>query len=118
MDKFRPYLKFSLPLLFTVYVGFLIAFTHVHIVNGVTIVHSHPYQKTNGEPQDHEHNYAEFQLLHQLSTIEIGGAIGTLILLTAICKEFHKPIKAEQTFIHNTPFLHAFSQRGPPSFMA
>ncbi|MCD7936244.1 MAG: hypothetical protein LUG98_05230 [Tannerellaceae bacterium] len=114
MDKLRPYLRFSLPLLFSVYVGFLIAFTHVHIVNGVTIVHSHPYQKSNGEPLEHEHNYAEFQLLHQLSSIEIGGAVCTLILLTALCKEVFQNKVTLEVFFQKTPFLHAFSQRGPP----
>ena len=44
MDGLRKYLRIALPLLFISYLGCLIAFTHVHIVNGVTIVHSHPYE--------------------------------------------------------------------------
>lgn len=43
MEKFRKYLRIALPALFIAYLGCLIAFTHVHIVNGVTIVHSHPF---------------------------------------------------------------------------
>ena len=66
MEKFRKYLRIALPALFIAYLGCLIAFTHVHIVNGVTIVHSHPYHKTDDGRPDHEHGYAEFQLLHQL----------------------------------------------------
>jgi len=85
MRDAKKYLSFGLPLLFITYLGFLIAFTHVHIVNGVTIVHSHPYQKSaDGTPAEHEHNYAEFQLLHQLSVIEITGAALILFLLAAL----------------------------------
>ena len=83
MEKFRKYLRIALPALFIAYLGCLIAFTHVHIVNGVTIVHSHPYHKTDDGQPDHEHGYAEFQLLHQLSTIQISGAAFVSILLAA-----------------------------------
>ena len=83
MEKFRKYLRIALPALFIAYLGCLISFTHVHIVNGVTIVHSHPYHKTDDGQPDHEHGYAEFQLLHQLSTIQISGAAFVSILLAA-----------------------------------
>ena len=74
MDRLRKYLRILLPALFIAYLGCIIAFTHVHIVNGVTIVHSHPYHKTDDGRPDHEHGYAEFQLLHQLSVLQITGA--------------------------------------------
>lgn len=83
MEKYRKYLRIVLPALFIAYLGCLIAFTHVHIVNGVTIVHSHPYHKTDDGRPDHEHGYAEFQLLHQLSTIQISGAAFVSLLLAA-----------------------------------
>ena len=71
MDRLRKYLRILLPALFIAYLGCIIAFTHVHIVNGVTIVHSHPYHKTDDGRPDHEHGYAEFQLLHQLSVLPL-----------------------------------------------
>lgn len=71
MDRLRKYLRILLPALFIAYLGCIIAFTHVHIVNGVTIVHSHPFHKTDDGRPDHEHGYAEFQLLHQLSVLQI-----------------------------------------------
>ena len=74
MDRLRKYLRILLPALFIAYLGCIIAFTHVHIVNGVTIVHSHPFHKTDDGRPDHEHGYAEFQLLHQLSVLQITGA--------------------------------------------
>ena len=82
-EKYRKYLRIVLPALFIAYLGCLIAFTHVHIVNGVTIVHSHPFHKTDDGRPDHEHGYAEFQLLHQLSTIQISGAAFVSLLLAA-----------------------------------
>ena len=69
MDRLRKYLRILLPALFIAYLGCIIAFTHVHIVNGVTIVHSHPFHKTDDGRPDHEHGYAEFQLLHQFVAI-------------------------------------------------
>ena len=45
--------------------GCISLFTHTHVVNGVTIVHSHPY-KSGAE---HEHTTAEFQLIHILSNV-------------------------------------------------
>lgn len=83
MDRLRKYLRILLPALFIAYLGCIIAFTHVHIVNGVTIVHSHPYHKTDDGRPDHEHGYAEFQLLHQLSVLQIRGAAFVAILLAA-----------------------------------
>ena len=83
MEGLRKYLRIALPLLFISYLGCLIAFTHVHIVNGVTIVHSHPYQKNDDGTPKKEHNYAEFQLLHQLSTIQVGCAAFAQVLIAA-----------------------------------
>lgn len=82
MDRFTKYLKIALPTLFIAYLGCLIAFTHVHIINGVTIVHSHPYHKNDNGTSGNEHTYAEFQLLHQLSTVQISGAAFISVLIT------------------------------------
>lgn len=38
-------------------------FTHVHVVNGVRIVHSHPYSESSG----HQHTTQEFVLLAGIS---------------------------------------------------
>lgn len=72
-ERFSRYLKFALPILFFMYLGSIISFTHVHIINGVTIVHSHPFQK-NADGTEHEHTGTELQLLHQLSTIQQTGS--------------------------------------------
>ena len=38
-------------------------FTHSHVVNGVTIVHSHQFKKGS----EHSHTTVEFQLIHLLN---------------------------------------------------
>lgn len=115
MDTFRKYLKIALPALFITYLGCLIAFTHIHIVNGVTIVHSHPYHKNaDGTPKE-EHNFAEFQLLHQLNTIQINGAAGPIILIAAIltvaCILFSRPVYPAYLL----PVPGKLSLRAPPA---
>ncbi|WP_455638983.1 hypothetical protein [Parabacteroides sp.] len=114
MEKLRKYLRIALPALFIIYLGCLIAFTHVHIVNGVTIVHSHPYSKTDDGRPNHEHNYAVFQLLHQLSTIQIGGATSIAILfatfLTFLYKLSCRPVYPD----YLVPIKGKLSLRAPP----
>ncbi|MCC8154706.1 MAG: hypothetical protein LIP01_11150 [Tannerellaceae bacterium] len=110
----KRYVSISLPILFSIYVGFLIAFTHIHIVNGATIVHSHPYQKSEGLPVEHEHNYAEFQLLHQLSTIQITGALFAFFLLTASLVILYQSRITLSIPVIREAFAGSFSLRGPP----
>lgn len=53
-------------LLLILFVGYLAAvnlFTHSHVINGVTIVHSHPFSKK----ADHTHTSVEFELIHLLA---------------------------------------------------
>lgn len=44
--------RYFLPILFVSYLVSLTFFAHVHVVNGVTIVHSHPFKKGTA----HEHS--------------------------------------------------------------
>ena len=52
-------MKWFLPVLFISYMAGITLFTHSHVVNGVTIVHSHPFKKGS----EHSHTTVEFQLL-------------------------------------------------------
>lgn len=114
MDRLRKYLKIVLPVLFIAYLGCLIAFTHVHIVNGVTIVHSHPYHRSEGKPVNHEHTFAAFQLLHQLSVVQITGAAFSAILLNALHVDVHILLFAPVYPDHLIPVLGKLSLRAPP----
>ena len=114
MDTYRKYLKIVLPALFMAYLGCLIAFTHVHIVNGVTIVHSHPYHKNaDGTPKE-EHTIAEFQLHHQISTILTTGTASATLLLAALTGVVYILICRPVYPVHLRPILGKLSLRAPP----
>ena len=55
--------RYFLPILFVSYLVSFTFFAHVHVVNGVTIVHSHPFKKGAA----HKHSTVELQLIHFLS---------------------------------------------------
>lgn len=80
-DILRPFLRVLLPILFISYMGSVISFTHVHIVDGVTIVHAHPHETDDQSAAGHTHTLAQFQLLHQLYTIL---SLGKLLLATGL----------------------------------
>lgn len=65
----RKYLRVLLPLLFITYYSSVALFTHVHIEQGTTIVHAHPFASAGEEGSHHHGSLAEIQLFHQLSTI-------------------------------------------------
>ena len=54
--------RYFLPILFVSYLVSFTFFAHVHVVNGVTIVHSHPFKKGAA----HKHSTVELQLIHFL----------------------------------------------------
>lgn len=57
----RAVLALLLLSLFAAYQVSITMFTHMHIIDGVKIVHSHPF--TNG----HQHSQSDYQLIAQLS---------------------------------------------------
>ena len=75
-------LKWFLPVLFISYMAGITLFTHSHVVNGVTIVHSHPFKKGT----KHEHTSVEFQLIHFLTHVQTtdAGIIPVFAAFTAL----------------------------------
>lgn len=64
MKQVRTYihtLAFSLLALFSIYYGSIVVFAHVHVVNGVMLVHSHPFKHT------HAHTPEQFLVLQSAS---------------------------------------------------
>lgn len=64
-------LKLFLPLIFIAYLGGITLFTHSHVVNGVIIVHSHPFK---GE---HQHTEVELETIFFLSSFAASGSLFT-----------------------------------------
>lgn len=81
-QRISNYVKWILPVLFILYYGNISLFIHAHIVNGVIVVHSHPFRnKADGSPHDHNNNLAEFQFYQAASSIQASdGAVATLLL--------------------------------------
>jgi len=110
-------MKIALTAIFMTYVCFITFFTHVHIVNGVTIVHSHPFKSdANGDPL-HEHTGAEIQLIHTLSTFFSTGLIVLLIILGVFgLKKKTQPLR--EYLFHPRLYSEGPSRlRPPPSFI-
>ena len=63
-------MRWFLPVLFISYMAGITLFTHSHVVNGGTIVHSHPFKKDS----PHSHTTVEFQLIHLLNHVVTTGA--------------------------------------------
>lgn len=63
------FMRFFLPILFIFYVGGITLFTHTHVVNGVIIVHSHPYKA------EHTHTAQQAETIFFLSSLYTYGDI-------------------------------------------
>ena len=99
-------LKYFLPALFISYVGLVSLFVHSHVVNGVTIVHSHPFNKD----VEHTHSSAEFQLITHLSQIWVTGAIVLSLLVAPLLL----PDTRLQVIVSSR--LTGIQLRAPPSY--
>lgn len=82
-------MKWFLPVLFISYMVGITLFTHSHVVNGVTIVHSHPFKIGS----DHSHTTVEFQLIHLLNHVLVtdSGLIPTFVVAALLCILFIRP---------------------------
>lgn len=70
-------------------------------------------ENDDGTPKK-EHNYAEFQLLHQLSTIQISGATFAQVLIAAFLATFCVLSTCPVYPDHLRPVLGKVSLRAPP----
>lgn len=109
-------MKWFLPILFIAYCGSISMFTHVHVVNGVTIVHAHPFKNALDGGGHHHGSFSEIQLFHLLTTVHVeDGAVHPLHLhfyALPIYKIVEYPVYPD----HLVPFLGNLSLRAPPFF--
>jgi len=71
LNSLRTNKKFAGYLLLILFTGYFISVTffyHTHLVDGVTIVHSHPYKNHSGDiPVNHNHSEKGFLLIQFIS---------------------------------------------------
>ena len=61
-------MRYFLLILFLGYYISISSFTHTHILNGVAVVHSHPYNPfSKDKPANHQHSSNGFVIIHFLS---------------------------------------------------
>lgn len=106
--KMRISFSFVLLALFITFKASLVLFAHVHIINGVTIVHSHPYSDKN-------HNHS----LPQVVTIASAASLQAVEPVTVKIVEVVRPLLCEMEHVSGVPSLsvrHApcLRLRAPP----
>lgn len=112
-------MKYFLLVLFLGYFGSVTLFVHTHMVNGVQITHSHPYNPfTSDALPGHQHSANELMVIDALSHFLTAG----LFLFFAF-KFFERRIVTEHfrktiDFFHSFRFLSAYGLRPPPSFIS
>lgn len=75
-------LKMAILAIYVAYACSITFFTHTHIINGVTIVHSHPFESDESGNSSHTHNGATIQLIQVLSSYYTnGGPIADLFTI-------------------------------------
>lgn len=91
--SFHKIYGYFLIILFCGYFGSTSLFPHSHVVDGVTIVHSHPFKSNpGGAPVNHSHSTNGFQLIHFIS-----GFIATASVLFTIAAVNRKVLSVLQS---------------------
>lgn len=106
--------KIILLMIFSLYTCSTAFFTHSHIVEGLTIIHSHFYDKGEDGKPTHKHTTVEFQLIQVLSTYSSFETIVSAIIIgfyPSICIELY----ARADYISKHQFSFAILRlRAPP----
>ena len=86
-------LRMLLLLLFLGYYGGITLFPHAHVINGITVIHSHPYKSDKGSNSSTLPHTEKQLLLIQLLSEFITTAF-TLILASLIIRSLIREIQA------------------------
>ena len=83
LTKLKNIMKYILPLLFIAYLGGITLFTHSHVVNGVIIVHSHPFKG------QHEHTEVQLETIFYLASFVSSSLpllpVAATVFLVLVC---------------------------------
>ena len=109
MRNWRTYPALLMLLIFSCYYSGISLFSHVHIVNGASVVHSH----WDGD-SEHDHNDNQYAVIDLLSNFQSEGAVTFNAVATPLV------IQLPDTFLYYTaPFIQdaaisLSTLRGPP----
>ena len=101
-------MKYFLPLLFLAYWGGVTLFTHSHVVNGVIIVHSHPF-KTG-----HQHTESQAETIFFLDHYVASSVPVLLVAVPCFCALLGLLAVPRRTSICLSRLDDGISVRAPP----
>lgn len=108
-------MRYFLLILFLGYYVSIFSFSHTHIVNGIAISHSHPYNPfSQDKPENHQHTTQGFVLIHFLShflTTVSFFAFFIALYITVLRKFIFK--KKDENF-SNIFSKYSYGLRAPP----
>lgn len=117
-DKLRNiagFIQISLLILFVSYTCSITFFSHTHVVNGVTVIHSHSHKKnTKNQHENHEHNTSQFEIISFLSHFATSGDLPHLNIEEPSglwVDAFHPVYRA---IFYSSEYSGHFFLRGPP----
>ena len=104
------YIPLMLLILFVTYQVSITMFAHMHYVNGVMIVHSHP-------STDNEHTHTEGQILTLAQMSEWVGTEPVFVTLSEVSLSVFESLECEREAKTLSDFyLHSISLRAPPFY--
>ena len=104
------YIPLMLLILFVTYQVSITMFAHMHYVNGVMIVHSHP-------STDNEHTHTEGQILTLAQMSEWVGTEPFFVTLSEVSLSVFDTLECEREAKTLLDFyLHSISLRAPPFY--
>jgi len=106
--------KYFFLLLFLGFFGSITLFRHAHVVDGITIVHSHPFKNDKSGNPSHNHSSNGYQLIHLLANFAL------IILLSHVIAGIDLPLIGKASFylynfLQSKYFYFSNPLRGPPS---
>jgi hypothetical protein len=112
----KVFLNISRYFFLLLFLGFFVSmnfFNHVHLVDGNTIVHSHPYKKSPAGTPMHNHSPEGYLLIHFLSEVA-AVSIAALIIIRLFLILLYRYRISESVVISFQKFLNPNYLRGPP----
>ena len=110
IKKKRNIISILLILLFVGYEISAFSFTHTHIINGVTVVHSHPFTK---DAESHNHGSSEISLINSILNSDIYDFTNiTYYFICYDCILYQLIIQANISL--TGPISKNLNPRGPP----
>ena len=110
LQRFKYLIRYFLLILFLGYTAGITLFTHLHVVNGISIVHSHPFKKDI----QHTHTALEFELIqmlnHYVSTNPPAAVVVFVFIVLFTFILVTKPISRT----YQTPYYGLAGLRAPP----